>query len=232
MERFQRNMKRVVQETGNSKRIFFAEILISVFILMGCGIQETDQAEDKPHMFTDETAELLMEQAEEAACIIGNAFDGLGEIFAFKPENIIEELSQDVGKYYSLGEYASEEKIREYISTWFSEETFAYLKSMCGIMHGVYQGEDGTYMLLYDVSQPMDIYKLDDFSSVTIKEYTDTECKVSVTFVNTTTGGMGDTPIYSEGTMVLRREGDRWVITEISEPNYDEYYEQWGDKVN
>lgn len=166
--------------------------------------------------------------AEEAACIIGNAFDGLGEIFAFRSENIIEELSHDVGKYYSLGEYASEEKIKEYISTWFSEETFAYLKSMCGIMYGVHQGKDGTYMLLYDISLPMDIYKFDHFSGVTIKEYTDTECTVSVAFLNTTTGGMWDIPIASEGEMVLRLEGDRWVITEISEPHYDEYYESLG----
>lgn len=165
--------------------------------------------------------------AEEAACIIGNAFDGLGEIFAFKPENIIEELPQDSGRYYSLGEYASEEKIKEYISTWFSEEVFSYLKSMCGIMYGIHQGKDGTYMLLYDVSLPMDVYEFDHFSGVTIKEYTDTECTVSVTFLNTTTGGMWDIPIDSEGEMVLRREGDRWVITEISEPHYDEYYENW-----
>lgn len=168
--------------------------------------------------------------AEEAACIIGNAFDGLGEIFAFRSENIIEELSYDEGKYYSLGEYASEEKIKEYISTWFSEETFAYLKSMCGIMYGLHQGKDGTYMLLYDLSLPMDIYKFDHFSGVTIKEYTDTECTVSVAFLNTTTGGMWDIPIDSEGEMVLRLKGDRWVIAEISEPNYDELFREMGKK--
>ena len=53
---------------------------------------------------------------------------------------------------------------------------------------------------------------------------------MSVAFLNTTTGGMWDIPIDSEGEMVLRLEGDRWVITEISEPNYDELFREMGKK--
>lgn len=162
--------------------------------------------------------------AEEAACIIGDAFNSLGDLFVSKPENKIEELSDDVGKYYSLGEYSSEEKLREYVSMWFSEDAFEYLMCMCSIMHGVEKDENGNYMLMRDLTLPMDQYVLDDFSGVVIKEYTDMECTVSVTFEN-----LNARPqvmaIYNEGEMVLKREGDRWVITEISEPHYDEYYE-------
>lgn len=97
---------------------------------------------------------------------------------------------------------------------------------MCFIMHGVEKDENGNYMLMRDLTLPMDQYVLDDFSGVVIKEYTDMECTVSVTFEN-----LNARPqvmaIYNEGEMVLRREGDRWVITEISEPHYDEYYENW-----
>lgn len=57
-------------------------------------------------------------------------------------ENKIEEKSDDEETYYSLGEYTSEQQLREYISTWFSEEVFDYLMNMCFVMHGVTKDED------------------------------------------------------------------------------------------
>ncbi|MDE7200090.1 MAG: hypothetical protein K2O15_14595, partial [Lachnospiraceae bacterium] len=131
-----------------------------------------------------------------------------------------------VEEYYSLGEYSMEEQLKEYVATWFSEETFDYLMNMCFIMYGVVRAEDGKYMLMRGLALPMDQYVVDDFSSIVIKEYTDVECTVSVPFQDLN-GWPEDMSTYSEGEMVLRQEGNRWIITEISEPHYDEFW-QWG----
>lgn len=164
---------------------------------------------------------------EEAACIIGDAFDSLDEPFTFKPENKIEEISDDVESYYSLGEYSEEDRLKEYVSTWFSEETFDYLMHMCSVIYGAVRDEDGNYMLMRGLTEAMDPYVYDDFSGVTIREYTDTECTVTVFFQNVHNYLYG-VSLASEGEMVLRLEGDRWVITEISEPNYDELFRELG----
>ena len=153
---------------------------------------------------------------EEATCIIGDAFDSLGNFFTTKGKEKIEELSNDVGQYYSLGEYGEEQRLREYVSTWFSEEVFDYLMDMCFIMHGVTK-EDGQYVLMRELTLPMDQYVWDDFESVVIKDYNDVECIVTVSFLNLNADN------GSEGEILLRREGDRWVIANISEPHYDEY---------
>lgn len=67
----------------------------------------------------------------------------------------------------------------------------------------------------------MDGYVPDDLRRVVIKDYNDEECTVTVSFQNL----MYNTVQYddSEGEILFRREGDRWVITAISEPHYDEY---------
>ncbi len=123
-----------------------------------------------------------------------------------------------------LGEFSLEEQLKEYVATWFSEETFDYLMNMCSIMHGVVRDEDGKYMLMRGLTLPMNQYVVGDFAIIVIKEYTDVECTVSVPFQNLN-GWPGDMSTYSEGKMVLRREENRWIITEISEPHYDEFLE-------
>ena len=67
----------------------------------------------------------------------------------------------------------------------------------------------------------MDGYVPDDLRRVVIKDYNDEECTVTVSFLNL----MYNTVQYddSEGEILFRREGDRWVIANISEPHYDEY---------
>ena len=97
---------------------------------------------------------------------------------------------------------------------------------MCFIIHGVFEDEQGHYVLAYDFMTPMDKYVPDDLRSVMIKDYNDTECTVTVSFLNLT---MYNTQQYdSEGEILFRREGDRWVIAKISEPHYDETY--WREK--
>lgn len=164
---------------------------------------------------------------EEAACIIGEAFDSLDEPFTFKLENKIEEISDDVESYYSLGEYSEEGRLKEYVSEWFSEETFDYLMNMCLMMYGVTRTEDGNYVLMRGLTLPMDQYVLDDFSGVVIKEYTDMECTVTVPFRNLNSRWF-NASVGSEGEIVLRREEDRWIIAKISEPNYDEFFREFG----
>lgn len=161
--------------------------------------------------------------AEEASCIIGGAFDGLDRIFTAKAENLIGEMSDDVETCYSLGEYSAEPRLREYVSAWFSEEVFDYLMGMCAIMHGVTWNENGQCGLSYGLTPPMDVYVPDDFSSVVIKDFRETECTVTVVFWNQN-GFSGDPELTSEGEFLLRKEGDRWIIEDISEPHYDEYY--------
>ncbi len=74
---------------------------------------------------------------------------------------------------------------------------------------------------MYDFMTPMDKYIPDDLRSVTIKDYNDTECTVTVSFLNLTMYYLQSDD--SEGEILFRREGDRWVIAAISEPHYDEY---------
>ena len=159
---------------------------------------------------------------EEAACIIGDAFGSLRKLFTAKAENKIEEKSDDVEVYYSLGEYATEERLREYVSTWFSEEIFDYLMDMCSVMYGVEKDEDDQYVLMLGLTPPMDTYILDNFSSFMIKDYSDKECIVAVPFQNIYAWPEAMSA-YSEGEIILRQEGDRWIITGISEPHYDEF---------
>lgn len=160
--------------------------------------------------------------AEEAACIIWDAFYSLDNIFTAKDENELKEKNHGEGVYYSLGEYGEKQRLKEYVSTWFSEEVFDYLMVMCGMIYHVTVDEEGRYVLVYDRMPPMDAYAPDDLRSVVIKDYNDEECTVTVSFLNLT---MYETLQYddSEGEILFRRERDRWVIAAISEPHYDEY---------
>ena len=106
--------------------------------------------------------------AESAACIIGDAFYSLDNIFEVNYENELKEKSHGEGVYYSLGEYGEEQRLKEYVSTWFSEEVFDYLMYMCFIIHSVFEDEQGYYVLLYDRMPPMDAYAPDDLRSVVI----------------------------------------------------------------
>ncbi len=164
----------------------------------------------------------------QAACIIWDAFDSLDNIFTAKDENELKEKNHGEGVYYSLGEYGEEQRLKEYVSTWFSEEVFDYLMDMCGIIYSTFKDEEGNYVLLYDLMPPMDAYAPNDLRRVTIKDYNDEECTVTVTFLNLT---MYETLQYddSEGEILFRREGDRWVIAAISEPHYDEYRLRWSE---
>ncbi len=159
---------------------------------------------------------------EEASCIIGDAFGSLRKLFTAKAENKIEEKSDDVEVCYSLGKYAAEGQLREYVSTWFSGDVFDYLMDMCLVMYGVTKDEDDQYVLRLGLTPPMDTYILDNFSSFMIKDYSEKECIVAVPFQNIY-AWPEDSSAYSEGEIVLRQEGDRWVITKISEPHYDEF---------
>ncbi|MDE7339661.1 MAG: YARHG domain-containing protein [Lachnospiraceae bacterium] len=158
-------------------------------------------------------------RAEEAACIIGGAFAGLDNIFTAKSVNKVEENSDGVEIYFSLGEYAEERRLKEYVSAWFSEEVFDQLMDMCFVMYGVVKDDDGHYVLMRGLTRPMEQYVLDDFGSVVIKSYNDTECTVTVPFQN-----LENTCTSSEGEIRLRREKDGWVISKISEPYYDKDY--------
>lgn len=160
---------------------------------------------------------------EEAVCVIGEAFEGLDRIFTARSENLIEEMSDDVAIYYSLEEYSSEPKLREYVSAWFSDEVFDYLMAMCAVMHGLTKDESGRYVLEYGLTPPIDVYVLDDFSSVEIKDFNETACTVKVVFWNLY-GYPGEKEMTSEGEILLKKEGDRWIIADIREPHYDEYY--------
>lgn len=160
---------------------------------------------------------------EEAVCIIGEAFENLDRTFTAKAENLIEEISDDVETYYSLGEYSAEPQLREYVSTWFSDEVFDYLMAMCIVMHGLMKDENDQYVLERGLTPPIDIYILDDFSSVEIKDYNEKECTVTVVFWNLY-GFPGDSEMTSKGEILLRKEKGRWIIADITEPHYDEYY--------
>ncbi len=160
---------------------------------------------------------------EEAVCVIGEAFEGLDRIFTARSENLIEEMSDDVETYYSLEEYSSEPRLREYVSTWFSDEVFDYLMAMCTVMHGLTKDESGRYVLEYGLTPPIDVYVPDNFSSVEIKDFNETACTVKVVFWNLY-GYPGEPEMTSEGEILLRKEGDRWIIADIREPHYDEYY--------
>lgn len=165
--------------------------------------------------------------AEEAACIIWDAFYSLDNIFTAKDENELKEKYQGDMVYYSLGEYGEEEQLKGYVSTWFSEEVFDYLMYMCFIIHGVSEDEQGHYILVYDFMTPMDKYIPDDLKSVVIKDYNDEECTVTVSFLNLTMYYLQSDD--SEGEILLKREGDRWVIANISEPHYDECQLRWSE---
>lgn len=160
---------------------------------------------------------------EEAACIIGDAFGSLRKLFTAKAENKIEEKSDGVEVCYSLGEYTTEGQLREYVSIWFSEDVFDYLMNMCSVMYGVAKDEDDQYVLSLGLTPPMYPYVLDDFSSFKIKDYSDVECIVAVPFQNLY-AWPDDVSAYSEGEILLMWEGDRWIITMISEPHYDENF--------
>ncbi len=121
-----------------------------------------------------------------------------------------------------MGEYAAEGQLREYVSTWFSEDVFDYLMDMCLVMYGVTKDEDDQYVLRLGLTPPMDTYILDDFSSFMIKDYGGKECIVAVPFQNIYAWPEASSA-YSEGEIVLQQEGDKWVITKISEPHYDEF---------
>lgn len=160
---------------------------------------------------------------EEAVCIIEEAFAELDRTFTAKAENLIAEMSDDVETYYSLGEYSAEPQLRAYVSTWFSDEMFDYLMAMCIVMHGLTKDENDQYVLERGLTSPIDVYVLDDFSSVQIKDFNETACTVTVGFWNLY-GFPGDSEMTSEGEILLRKEGGRWIIADISEPHYDEYY--------
>lgn len=187
------------------------------------GFGEMAQAAYKNMYAEEEKTDGQALSAEEAACIIWDAFYSLDNIFTAKDENELKEKYQGDMVYYSLGEYGEEQRLKGYVSTWFSEEVFDYLMYMCFIMHGVFEDEQGHYILVYDFMTPMDKYVPDDLRSVVIKDYNDEECAVVVSFLNLT---MYNTMQYddSEGEILFRREGDRWVIAKISEPHYDENY--------
>lgn len=219
MERFQRNMKQAMQETGNSKRIFFVEILISVCILMGCGVQETDQAqelapepvtvhsseeipqmdrpeeeeeaaeeeaaeaEDKPHVFTDETAELLLEQAQKAM------------------EKAIER--SDVNNE----EHPAEEEIRSYLSGYFAPDILDYILYVYQI-----KIKDGKCFCGHN-----DYWKnfyMNTNGEVRIIEQGEDYCDISVTFQHRWRRAWDE----EEGTVrVEKDERGYWVITKMNQ---------------
>lgn len=158
---------------------------------------------------------------EEVSCMIYRAFEMADKVIAFDEKNLIEEESQDVIQVYSLGEYSDEEMLKRYLSDWFDEEIFDYLTVMYSTWTGLHKGDDGKYTISREGTYGGDTYIPYFFEKTVIKE-ADQEKLVA------------EIPFYYYGSMktelgeiVLERRENKWMITSLSIPYYDELMQKY-----
>lgn len=180
---------------------------------------ETDINYGNLYPFLNSQEDMITE--EEAAYMLYHAFNMADEVISFKNENLIAERSDEVFHVYSLGDYLDEDKLKKYLSNWFDEQTFDYLVMMYSTWNGLYKGEDGKYTISEGGTYAGNAYYLYPFQKVTIKTMDENTIIIEAPFCN-----MGDFSEKDKGIITFSRFDDRWIITAISQPSYDEFYKK------
>ncbi|MBR5800603.1 MAG: YARHG domain-containing protein [Lachnospiraceae bacterium] len=152
---------------------------------------------------------------EEAACIVYQTFEMVDEVMTYKEENLIEEKSQDVIQYYSLGEYSDEDSLKAYLAKWFNEKTFDYLLMMYNTRTGISKDENGQFYVSREGTYAGESYEPYFASKISFKEKNEDRVVLEVAFYNYSL------PEINTGEIVLERRNDEWIITSISHPYYD-----------
>lgn len=153
---------------------------------------------------------------EEVSCMIYHAFEMADKVMAFDEKNLIEEESQDVIQVYSLGEYSDEEMLKRYLSDWFDEEIFDYLTVMYGTWTGLCKGDDGKYTISREGTYGGNAYVPYFFEKTVIKEADQEKLVVEMPFYYY---GSMKTEL---GEIILEKRENKWLITSLSIPYYDE----------
>lgn len=92
---------------------------------------------------------------------------------------------------------------------------------MYNTWNGLYQGEDGRYTISEGGTYAGNAYHLYPFQKVTIKTIDENTVILEVPFYN-----MGDFNKKDNGIITFGRLDDRWIITAVSQPYYDELYKE------
>lgn len=187
--------------------------------------KEADISYGSLYSVSDSQASMMTE--ETAACMIYHAFAMADEVISFKEENYIKEKSQDIIQFYSLGEYSEEEKLKNYLSTWFGNDVFDYLTMIYNTWTGLYRDEQGNFYISREGTYGGEKYVPYFFQKVTIKEANENKIVVEIAFYNYAL------PEVNMGEISFSRNGDKWLITSISNPYYDKFYnEVWTSPSN
>lgn len=162
--------------------------------------------------------------AEEIAVIVTKAFAAMDRILVEKEENYQPEKSQDVFKYYTLGEYSTEESLKEYLAEWYSEEVFDYVVWIYSIANVLYQDENGNFGICLEGTPYASWHEIDHYKAIEIVYADEKECRVKVPFINNKVF-YTDPPEISEGEILLRKESNKWIIADMSQSYYDSMIE-------
>ena len=164
--------------------------------------------------------------AEKASVIISQAFAAMDRILIPKEENYQPEKSQDVFQYYTLGKYSTEESLKAYLSEWYSEEVFDYVVYIYSIATAFYRDENGDFGMCLEGTPYTSWHEIDYSKTMEIVYADEKECLVKVYFINDKVFH-SDPPELSEGEFRLRKEGDRWIIADMSQSHYDSLRDEW-----
>lgn len=213
------------------EKIFSREILsdieknnIKLLAEEGRITQEADSDYGSLYPIEDKQEDILT--GEEAVVIILNAFNAASEVIAPKEENYIEEKSQDVFQFYTLGVYSDKEKLNNYLSSWFSEEAVNYIMIIYEMCSGLCEDENGNYQFVTEGTYFGNWQEI-DLSEMTEIIYADEkECRVLVPFVNYMVAWELSAEL-SYGEFLLKNSGENWIIAEISQTYYDELYQEY-----
>lgn len=171
----------------------------------------------------NEEREFLTE--EEASYIIGHLFFMADKVIDVKKENLIIEEWQDDIRNFTLGEYSSEEALKEYLCQYFSEEIFEYITIMYNAKNALWKNDDNNYTVSIEGTLYDDYYVIDSFERVKIKSADKDYCVVEVPFINVL-ALVDELPGTEPGEMALKRVGDDWIIDSVTHPFYDDLYER------
>jgi len=171
-------------------------------------------------MYDETDSNNIQISEEEVACAIYEAFAMSNEIIVCKEEYRIEEKSQDVIQYYSLGEYSDESNFRTYLSNWYSEEAIDYLILMYNTWTGLNRDENGKFYVSKEGTYGGESYKPYFGEKMKIKEEREDTIVVETAFYNY------NIPNVSSAEMVLVQSEGKWIIQSIFHPYYDELYKK------
>ena len=182
----------------------------------------TEEAEpDYGNLYPISERKENMLSAEEAVMVVIHAFDMADAVITPKEENYKPEEDEDIFRYYSLGEYSEKERLQEYLSQWFSAEVYDYVLSIYRYTMGLTVNADGEYRYIMEGTPAGFWQEIDERQPVEILAESENECRIKIPYVNYQVAWV-ESPERSSGEVVLKKQGDRWLISEMTQSYYDE----------